>query len=163
MKTATIIALGGILPVVALFTFTASAQEKCSFRLVRNPEEISSKTRQGLPIKNIRRSNRTDSIFVRTGDKKGLWLAGTSVWGYEDSHCTIYRNAFHDFLRTEAIGDSIITYSQAYSGFRGKLLKRYFFSRRFDTPVYKLDKASIHEQFRRSPELIERLEKRFNL
>jgi hypothetical protein len=152
-----------IFSVVMLVVFTAAAQTNCSFRLLRSPEEINSKTRQGLPIKNIRRSYRADSIFVRTEDKKGLWLAGSSVWGYEDSHCTVYRNAFHDFLQTEAVGDSIITYSQTYTGFRGKRIKRYYFSRRFDTPVYKLDKASIHEQFKRSPDLIERLEKKFNL
>jgi len=152
-----------LFPVVALFALTATAQTKCSFRLLRSPEEISSKTRQGLSIRNIRRSNRTDSIFIRTSEKRGEWLAGSSVWGYEDNDCTIYRNAFHDFLKAEVISDSIITYSQTYSGFRGKLIKRYYFSRRFDTPTYKLDKANIHEQFKRSPDLIEKLEKRFNL
>lgn len=152
-----------IFSIVVLFALTATAQKNCSFRLLRSPEEISSKTRQGIPIKNIRRSNRTDSIFIRTSDKKGEWLAGSSVWGYEDSRCIIYRNAFHDFLETEAISDSIITYSQTYHGFRGKLIKRYYFSRRFDTPAYKLDKANIHEQFKKSPDLIEKLEKRFNL
>ena len=152
-----------LFPAAVLFVLTAAAQNKCSFTLLRSPEDINAEFGHGLPIKNIRRSYKTDSILIKTPDKKKLWLANSSVWGYQDDHCTIYRNAFHDFLKTEEISDSIIIYSQTYNGFRGRLIKRYYFSKSFDTPAYKLDRVNIHDQFKSSPGLIDKLEKRFNL
>jgi predicted ATP-grasp superfamily ATP-dependent carboligase len=62
-------------------SLVANAQKKCSFRLLRSSQEIKKSSDKGLLIKNIRRAYRTDSILIKTTDKKMISLPNESVWG----------------------------------------------------------------------------------
>jgi hypothetical protein len=139
--------------------FLANAQKKCQLRLLKNPGKLNGPYSEEMIIKSIRLSNKKDSILIKYPDNKVTLLANDVVWGYQGRDCVIYRNIFSGFIKTEKILDSVIIYSRTSIGFRGKLVITYYFSKKFDSPVYRLDNFNIHEQFKNNPVLSDSLEK----
>jgi hypothetical protein len=138
-----------------------NAQKVSPLCLLSSSQQIHGEAGGGLPIKNLRRLYKTNSILVKTPDNKKMVFENRLVWGYEINKNVVYRNCSNYFLKIEALTDSIIIYSRIGKGYKGRPVTTYFFSKGLNAPVYVLNKEAIHKQYQENACLQKKADEEF--
>ena len=123
--------------------------------ILLNPED------HAIKVKNFKRIYKTNSISIQLDSNRQQILDNSAVWGYQYGNGAIYRNYNNDFIKVEEDG-SLVVYSRKTSGFRGRQLTVYYFSKTLGSPVLKLDLNNILVQFKDNPCFIENLGRRLS-
>ncbi len=128
--------------------------------MIRSSDQINESPVKEERIKRFHFIYKTNSIEIKRYDNTKITLDSKTVWGVQDKDGTLFRNFNRELFRIEEKG-KIIIYSHGSRGFRSRVVKRYYFSKDFNSPLFYLDMFNFVEQFNDNTCIMRKLKQKF--
>jgi hypothetical protein len=137
-----------------LITLLASGQ--AGKHMITVYEKFSDINRKnGMEAKNITQMDNQASVSIKMPDGKRLIKEHSQVWGFKSKDGRLYRNTLNSFYRIEGTSDSIILYSHATKGYRGRRVIHYYFSKAGNENIASLTMQNLMSHYRFNPCVLE--------